>query len=136
MKHRKNTENSNLFNARRSNYEKEIFESSIEQLPQQLQVGKTIIYGDVKNQPLAYHKKTKPNITIIVNTTEAVTKKTIDRNRDKILLSIILTAFTVFFVVALYTSYLYINIRQLFKAIIAISKGNYERRIRLLTNIL
>ena len=37
--------------------------------------------------------------------------------------------------VGLYTSYLYINIRQLFKAIIAISKGNYERRIRLLTNI-
>uniref|UniRef100_UPI0040299B91 sensor histidine kinase n=1 Tax=Candidatus Scatousia sp. TaxID=3085663 RepID=UPI0040299B91 len=29
--------------------------------------------------------------------------------------------------------YLYINIRQLFKGIIAISKGNYERQIRLLT---
>jgi len=41
----------------------------------------------------------------------------------------------VFFVVGLYTSYLYTNIRQLFKAIIAISKGNYGRRIRLLTNI-
>ena len=40
-----------------------------------------------------------------------------------------------FFVIGLYTSYLYINIRQLFKAIIAISKGNYGRRIRLLTNI-
>lgn len=42
---------------------------------------------------------------------------------------------TVFFVVGLYTYYLYINIRQLFKAIIAISKGNYERRIRLLINV-
>ena len=40
-----------------------------------------------------------------------------------------------FFVVGLYTSYLYINIRQLFKAIIAISKGHYGRRVRLLTNI-
>ena len=33
----------------------------------------------------------------------------------------------------MYTYYLYINIRQLFKGIIAISKGNYERQIRLLT---
>lgn len=117
------------------NYEQDIFESSIEQLPKTLKKDQTVIYGKVKNQPLAYHKKTKPNITIIVNTTEDVTKKTIDYNRDKILLSIIVTALTVFFVVGLYTSYLYINIRQLFKAIIAISKGNYSRRIRLLTNI-
>lgn len=117
------------------NYEKEIFESSVEQLPKNLQNDKTIIYGKIKNQPLAYHKKTKPNITIIVNTTEDVTRNTIDYNRDKILLSIIITALAVFFVVGLYTSYLYINIRQLFKAIIAISKGNYSRRIRMLTNI-
>ena len=117
------------------NHEEDIFKSSVEQLPKNLQADKTVIYGKVKNQPLAYHKKTKPNITILVNTTEDVTRDTIDYNRDKIILSIIITALTVFFVVGLYTSYLYINIRQLFKAIIAISKGNYSRRIRLLTNI-
>ena len=117
------------------NYEEDIFESSIAQLPKNLQKDKTVIYGDIKNQPLAYHKKTKPDITIIVNTTEDVKKATIDYNRDKIILSIIITALAVFFVVGLYTSYLYINIRQLFKAIIAISKGNYSRRVRLLTNI-
>ena len=117
------------------NYEKEIFESSLAQLPQNLQKDKTVIYGKVKNQPLAYHKKTRPNITIIVNTTEDVTKDAIDDNIDKIILSTIITALAVLFVVGLYTSYLYINIRQLFKAIIAISKGNYGRRIRLLTNI-
>lgn len=117
------------------NYEQNIFESSLEQLPKHLESDKTVIYGKIKNQPLAYHKKTKPDITIIVNTTEDVTRDAIDYNRDKILLSIIITALAVFFVVGLYTSYLYINIRQLFKAIIAISKGNYSRRIRLLTNI-
>ena len=117
------------------NYEEGIFESSIAQLPKNLQKDKTVIYGDIKNQPLAYHKKTRPDITIIVNTTEDVKKATIDYNRDKIILSIIITALAVFFVVGLYTSYLYINIRQLFKAIIAISKGNYSRRVRLLTNI-
>lgn len=117
------------------NYEEDIFKSSLEQLPNQLETDKTIVYGDIKNQPLAYHKKTNPDVTIIVNTTEDVTKHIIDYNRDKILLSILITVLAVFFVVGLYTSYLYINIRQLFKAIIAISKGNYERRIRLLTNI-
>ena len=117
------------------NHREDIFKSSIEQLPANLEKDTTVIYGNIKNQPLAYHKKTKPNITIIVNTTQDVTKRIIDDNRDKIILSFIVTALTVFFVVGLYTSYLYINIRQLFKVIIAISKGNYRRRIRLLTNI-
>ncbi len=117
------------------NYEEDIFKSSVEQLPRILEVDKTVIYGKIKNQPIAYHKKTKPDITIIVNTTEDLTKSAIDSNRDKIILATIVTALAVFFVVGLYTSYLYINIRQLFKGIIAISKGNYSRRIRLLTNI-
>ena len=118
-----------------SNYSEEGYNKSISQLPQKLEVDKPVIYGDTKNQPLVYLKKSNPDVTIIVNTTEAVTRHTIDYNRDKIVLSIIITMLTVFFVVGLYTYYLYINIRQLFKAIIAISKGNYERRIRLLTNI-
>lgn len=118
-----------------SNYTEEGFNKSISQLPKKLENNKALIYGNTKNQPLVYLKKTDPNALIIVNTTKAVTKHTIDYNRDKIIVSILLTILTVFFVVGLYTSYLYINIRQLFKAIIAISKGNYERRIRLLTNI-
>ena len=117
------------------NYTEDIFKASLEQLPAKLEPDKPVIYGDVKNQPLVYLKKTDPDVTIIVNTTEDIKKHTIDYNRDKIILSIIITVLVVFFVVGLYTSYLYINIRQLFKAIIAISKGNYERRIRLLTNI-
>ncbi len=117
------------------NYTEDIFKESLNQLPETLEEDKPVIYGDIKNQPLVYLKKTDPDVTIIVNTTEDVTRHTIDYNRDKIILSIIITVLVVFFVVGLYTSYLYINIRQLFKAIIAISKGNYERRIRLLTNI-
>ena len=117
------------------NYEENIFKSSLEQLPKKLKKDQTVIYGKVKNQPLAYHKKSSPNMTIIVNTTEDITKHLIDYSRNKILLSILFTVLAVFFVVGLYTSYLYTNIRQLFKAIIAISKGNYGRRIRLLTNI-
>ena len=117
------------------NFEQEIFENTVKQLPKTLQDDATIVYGNIKNQPIVYHKKTNPDVIIIVNTTEDLTRKVIDSNRDKIILSTIITALVVFFVIGLYTSYLYINIRQLFKAIIAISKGNYGRRIRLLTNI-
>ena len=118
-----------------SNYSQDGLAKSMAQLPDKLVENKPTIYGSIKNQPLVYMKKTNPDITILVNTTEAVTKHTIDYNRDRIILSILITILAVFFVVGLYTTYLYINIRQLFKAIIAISKGNYERRIRLLTNI-
>lgn len=118
-----------------SNFSNEDFQKSLSQLPSRLETDKPIIYGKTKNQPLVYLKKTSPDITIIVNTTKAVTKRAIDYNRDKIILSILVTILTVFFVVGLYTAYLYTNIRQLFKAIIAISKGNYERRVRMLTNI-
>lgn len=117
------------------NFEQEIFENTVKQLPKTLQNDTTTVYGNIKNQPIVYHKKTNSDVIIIVNTTENLTRKIIDSNRDKIILSTIITALVVFFVIGLYTSYLYINIRQLFKAIIAISKGNYGRRIRLLTNI-
>lgn len=118
-----------------SNYTNDGYNKSISQLPKKLEDNKATVYGNTKNQPLVYLKKSNPDVLIIVNTTKAITKHAIDYNRDKIIVSILLTMLTVFFVVGLYTSYLYINIRQLFKAIIAISKGNYERRIRLLTNI-
>ena len=49
------------------NYEEEIFKNSVEQLPVELVNDETIIYGDIKNQPIAYHKKTNPNVIIIVN---------------------------------------------------------------------
>ena len=118
-----------------SKYNQKDFENCISQLPKKLRDNEPVIFGDVKNQPRVYLKKTNPSAIIIVNTTETTKKDTIDYNRDKIILSILITILSVFFVVGLYTSYLYTNIRQLFKAIIAISKGNYERRIRLLTNI-
>lgn len=118
-----------------SKYNQNDFEQCLAQLPKNLKENEPVIFGNVKNQPLVYLKKTNPDAIIIVNTTEDMKKDTIDYNRDKIILSILITILSVFFVVGLYTSYLYINIRQLFKAIIAISKGNYERRIRLLTNI-
>lgn len=117
------------------NYIEKDFQSTIKYLPKKLKANTPTIFGKIKNQPMAYLKKTGPNITIIVNTTRSVTKKAINENRFKIILSVLFASLTVIFVVGLYTYYLYINIRQLFKGIIALSKGNYQRRIRLLTNV-
>lgn len=115
------------------NLTEEAFSKTISLLPQKRKKNKAEIFGDVKNQPLVYVSKDDPNITIIVNTTERVTKKAITNNSLKIILSCLVATFAIIFVIGLYTYYLYINIRQLFKGIIAISKGNYERQIRLLT---
>lgn len=115
------------------NYTDKAYKETMALLPKNLRKNKPMIFGDTKNQPLVYVSKDDPKITIIVNTTEKVTKKAITNNSLKIVLSCLLATLTIIFVVALYTYYLYINIRQLFKGIIAISKGNYERQIRLLT---
>lgn len=115
------------------NYTEEAYQKTISLLPKKLKKNKPVIFGDVKNQPLVYVSKDDPKITIIVNTTEKVTQKAITNNSLKIILSCLAATFAIIFVVGLYTYYLYINIRQLFKGIIAISKGNYERQIRLLT---
>ena len=115
------------------NYTDKAYQKTISLLPKKLKKNKPIVFGDVKNQPYVYVSKDEPKITIIVNTTEKVTKRAITNNSLKIILSCLFATFTIIFVVGLYTYYLYINIRQLFKGIIAISKGNYERQIRLLT---
>lgn len=117
------------------NYKEKDFQSTIKYLPKKLKVNTPTIFGKIKNQPMAYLKKDSPNVTIIVNTTRNVTKKAINENRFKIILAVLVASLAVIFVVGLYTYYLYINIRQLFKGIIALSKGNYQRRIRLLTNV-
>lgn len=115
------------------NYTDADFKKTISLLPKDLKKNSPEVFGDVKNQPLVYVSKIDPNITIIVNTTEKITKKAITNNSLKIILSCLIATLAIILVVGLYTYYLYINIRQLFKGIIAISKGNYERQIRLLT---
>ena len=117
------------------NYNQKDFDRVIYALPKNLKLNESVIFGKVKNQPLAYFKIQNPDATIIVNTTHHITKTTINNARYKIVLALCVSALFIIFIVGLYTSYLYINIRQLFKGIIALSKGNYKRKVRLLTNI-
>ena len=117
------------------NYNEKLYQQSVSQLPKNLVSDEATVFGKVKNQPFVYLKKDTPKVLVVVNTPHELTHKTIDYGRTKIILSVLIASLTVLFIVGLYTYYLYINIRQLFKAIIAISKGNYRRRIRLLSSV-
>ncbi|MBO6272318.1 HAMP domain-containing histidine kinase [bacterium] len=117
------------------NYNATVFNKCMKQLPKELDKDTPKIFGGRKNQPFVYLKKTNPDILIIVSTPKEITKESIEYGRTKIILSMLASAFVVLLIVGVYISYLYINVRQLFKAIIAISKGNYKRRIRLLNHI-
>lgn len=108
------------------------FERLLKNLPQKKKLETSELFNKYKNQPSAYYALENPRWTVIVNTTENITNATIDKARFRIILSLLLAAFFIIAMVGIYTFYLYINIRQLFKGIIAISKGSYERKIHLL----
>jgi len=96
---------------------------------------KSTVFSLKKNTPKAYYKIDSLDWFVIVDTTKQVTQNTITRARYRIILALIIAAFSIFLLVGLYTYYLYINIRQLFKGISAISNGNYDKKIHLIKRI-
>lgn len=119
------------------NFDKDVFEESFNLLPKtktNIKYEEPEVFGKIKNQPLVYIKKRSPEITIIVNTPKTLTDSTIYKSRLKIVMMILLVALAIIGVGGLHSFYLYINIRQLFKGIMAIAKGNYKRQIRLITS--
>ena len=114
------------------NFTPDMFKETIDLLPEDMIPEVPVIFGDEKNRPIVYIRRTNPDFTIVVNTTENITKHAIIDNRVKIILSVLAAILSMMVLVGFYIYYLYINIRQLFKAVIALSKGNYQRQIRLL----
>ena len=115
------------------NFTPEVYKETIDLLPDEKIEDAPVIFGDEKNTPIVYLHRTNPDLTIVVNTTENITKYAIIDNRVKIILSVLSAILSMMLLIGFYIYYLYINIRQLFKAVIALSKGNYQRQIRLLT---
>lgn len=115
------------------NFTPDVFKETIDLLPKNLEVEAPIVFGDEKNQPIVYLHRKNPDLTIVVNTTQNIAKKAILNNRVKIILSVLFAILSMMALIGFYIYYLYINIRQLFKAVIALSKGNYQRQIRLFT---
>lgn len=121
------------------NFDDAVFEESYNLLPKNKINAKydtPEVYGNIKNEPLVYYKKQSPEITIIVNTPKKLTDATIYKSRLKIISMILLVALVIIGLGGLHSFYLYMNIRQLFKGIMAIGKGNYKRQIRLITSAL
>jgi signal transduction histidine kinase len=116
------------------NYTPEVFDDTVNMLKSAKidAVGIPTLFGDEKNEPIAYLKAKDSEYAIVVRTTKTIAKQTIIKNRIKIILSVLVAILSTMVVIGFYILYLYINIRQLFKAIMALSKGNYEHRIRLL----
>lgn len=115
------------------NFTPEVYKETIDLLPDEKIEDAPVIFGDEKNTPIVYLHRTNSDLTIVVNTTENITKYAIIDNRVKIILSVLTAILSMMLLIGFYIYYLYINIRQLFKAVIALSKGNYQRQIRLLT---
>ncbi len=118
------------------NYEEQDFKKSLKQLPVNLVNNIATRFDEIKNQPRVYLKIKDLNLIVIVNTSKELTKSTINKARFKILLAFLIAAAVTIFLVLLYSSYLYLNIRQLFKGIIAVSRGNYKKPITPLINIM
>ncbi len=115
------------------NFTPDAFKETLDLLPKDLIIEDPVLFGDEKNRPIVYLHRNNPNFTIVVNTTENIAKHAIIDNRVKIILSVLAAILSMMVLIGFYIYYLYINIRQLFKAVIALSKGNYQRQIRLLT---
>ena len=81
------------------NFSDDAFNKTIEMLPKKLKKNEPVIFGNTKNQPLVYMSKDDPKITIIVNTTEKITKKAITNNSWKIILSSLFATFAIIFVI-------------------------------------
>lgn len=107
----------------------------LETIPEKRQENVGVLFSKIKNRPVAYYQLSHPDWTVVVMTNPSVTRNTIDKAREKIILCLLIAAGCILFTVGLYTYYLYINIRQLFKGITAISKGSYDRKIRLLKSV-
>ena len=116
------------------NFTQAVYNETMELLPnpEDLEENTPVLFGDEKNQPIAYFKAINPPYLVIVRTTESIAKKAIIDNRVKIIIAVLVAILSTIVVIGFYIFYLYINIRQLFKAIMALSKGNYEHQIRLL----
>lgn len=117
------------------NYDEQDLNMMKSVLPDNVENGISIYIGDRENQPMVYRKMKWSDIIILVNTTEEITEKTIYSSAWKIFTAMLVSTIASILFMILYTYYLYINIRQLFKGIISLTKGNYSRKIRLLKNI-
>ncbi|EKE03599.1 MAG: two-component sensor histidine kinase [uncultured bacterium] len=108
------------------------FEKILPDLPQDYKIGEPIIFGQYKNQPHIFLKLTDPDWAIVVITPKNLTNYGIAKARFKIIHALIIAALSIIVIGIWYSLSLNTSIKQLLKAIYAMEKGNYRKRVRLI----
>lgn len=103
-----------------------------EKILKESKIGEAVRFGPFKNQPALFYKVPNSNLSIIIYTPQDVTYYGIMLARQRILLTMAFAAIVSIFLGFIYVNALNRNIRQLIKAVNAIAKGKYSRRIRLI----
>ena len=103
-------------------------------MPSKIENDEPQFFFEIKNQPNMVIQTQNPNWKVVVTTPVKVTKYGIKEARYKIIVATLAAAAAIIVICLTYMISLYTNLRQLFKAIKAVSEGNYDRRIRLIVN--
>ena len=113
-------------------YDKKVFKEILNELPEKYNSEEPVDISKIKNQPNILLGLKKPHWSIIVVTPKYLTSYGIQKARLKIIAAIIAAAFSAIILGIWYSSSLNTIIKQFLKAISAIEKGNYRRRVRLI----
>ena len=113
------------------NGDENLFREMLNYIPKNYEARKPVFFHKVKNEPNVFMKLDKPDWNIIVLTPESLTYYGIIDARYKIIASILISAVAIIIFGVLYSYSLNTNLTQLFKAIAAVGKGNYRRKVRL-----
>lgn len=117
-----------------TDYNKTFFNSVYSRAPKHIKEGEAKLFYSKKNQPNVIIDIDEIGWKIIVATPKSLTKYGITKARYKIITIILITAGAIILLCLVYSLSLYTNIRQLFKTINAVAEGNYNRKVRLITN--
>lgn len=113
------------------NGDKKVFNALLPELPEKFNPEEPIIFGPVKNLPNVFLKISEPDWAIIVVTPKALINYGIIDARNKIITAVVVAAAATIVLGLLYAYSIKANFTQLFKAISAITAGNYRRKVRL-----
>ena len=115
-------------------YNDELTKQLLEMMPSKIENDEPQFFFEIKNQPNMETQTQNPNWKVVDPTPVKVTKYGIKEARYKIIVATLAAAAAIIVICLTYMISLYTNLRQLFKAIKAVSEGNYDRRIRLIVN--
>ncbi len=114
------------------NKDEKLFKNLLPYIPVNHNTDEPVIFGRIKNLPNVFLKTDEPAWSIVVATPKSFISYGIIDARSKIITAIVVAATVIIVVGILYTYSLNANLAQLFKAISAMSAGNYKRKVRLI----